>query len=95
MASKERSMAKEKTNIEKHGHKLDNCNRRITYLIIEDGQERTFDRMTDVAMQPPKPIIVPSQVFFGLTFVSGVLPNACRKALRNHKITTEGHKRFH
>lgn len=30
-----------------------------------------------MAIQPPKPTIVPSHVFFGLILVRSVLPNAC------------------
>jgi len=49
------------------------------YLDKGIGQLKIFDSTTEVIIHPQKPIIVPSHVFFGLTLVSGVLPNACMK----------------
>lgn len=49
----------------------------MEYLNKDLGQQNILDNTTEVAIQPPNPTIVPSHVFFGLTVVRGVLPNAC------------------
>jgi len=46
------------------------------HLSKDLGQEKTFDNTTEVAMQPANPTRAPSQVFFGLTLISGVRPIA-------------------
>lgn len=49
--------------------------RKAHYLSKDVGQQNILLKRTEVAIQPPKPIIVPSHVFFGLIWVNGVLPN--------------------